>query len=51
MCDITRFYTLMPPPGDYQLAELIMSQDLTCFAIVIALCSKFRCESVRVFVC
>ena len=42
-------YTLMRPPGDYQLAELIMSQDLTYFAIV--LCSKFRCESVCVFVC
>ena len=35
-------HTLMPPPGDYYLAELIMYQDLTCFAIAIALCSKFR---------
>ena len=34
-------YTLMRPPGDYWLAELIMSQDLTCFAIAIALRSKF----------
>ena len=29
----------MRSPGDYQLAELIMSQDLTYFAIAIALCS------------